>query len=163
MKRKLRVSGTELVCCGRSRDRASRAARCRRSFPTIFKILVFRLNESTHSNGIYTCFLNVNFHGCVLMSFFSFLLFPCQWKYWHRAKNRLRDKTGFRMYNPQNVEKSGFGRSVCVSVCLSLFPRALTSVRFNRSSWNFRGMFGYIGHCAVPIFEAIREPVYKIT
>jgi len=95
----------------------------------------------------------------------AFLL-PCQWKYWHRAKNRLRDKTGFRMYNPQNVEKSGFGQSVCVSVCLSvllsLFPRALTGVRFNRSSRNFRGMFGYMGHCAVPIFEAIRDPVYKI-
>jgi len=56
--------------------------------------------------------------------------------------------------------------SVCVSVCpsvlLSLFPRALTGLRFNRSSWNFRDMFGYMGHCAVPIFEAIREPVYKI-
>jgi len=23
-------------------------------------------------------------------------------------------------------------------------------------------MFGYMGHCAVPIFKAIREPVYKI-
>ena len=23
---------------------------------------------------------------------------PCQWKYWHRVKNRLRDKTGFGMY-----------------------------------------------------------------
>jgi len=52
--------------------------------------------------------------------------------------------------------------SVLLSVLLSLFPRALTGVRFNRSSWNFRGMFGYMGHCAVPIFEAIREPVYKI-
>jgi len=51
---------------------------------------------------------------------------------------------------------------VCLSVLLSLFPRALTGVRFHRSSWNFRGMFGYMGHCAVPIFEAIREPVYKI-
>ena len=67
-------------------------------------------------------------------------LLPCQWEYWHRAKNRLRDKTGFEMYNPQNVEKSGFRRSVCVclsgrlSVLLSLFPRALTGVRFNRSS-----------------------------
>jgi len=49
-----------------------------------------------------------------------------------------------------------------LSVLLSLFPRALTGVRFNRSSWNFGGMFGYMGHCAVPIFEAIREPVYKI-
>ena len=25
------------------------------------------------------------------------MLLPCQWKYWHRAKNRLRDKTGFGM------------------------------------------------------------------
>jgi len=72
------------------------------------------------------------------------------------------------MYNPQIVEKSGFGQSVCVcvsvcpSVLLSLFPRALTGVRVNRSSCNFRGMFGYMEHCAKPIFEAIREPVYKI-
>jgi len=51
------------------------------------------------------------------------LLLPRQWKYWHRAKNRLRDKTGFGMYNPQNVEESGFGQSVCVSVCLAVaFP-----------------------------------------
>ena len=48
------------------------------------------------------------------------------------------------------------------SVCLSLFPRALTCVRVNRSSWNFSGMFGYMGRCAVLIFEAIRKPVYKI-
>jgi len=43
---------------------------------------------------------------------------PCKWKYWHRAENRLRDKTGFGMYmyNPQNVEKRGFGKSVYVSV-----------------------------------------------
>ena len=103
-------------------------------------------------------------------NYFSYFLLPCQWRYWHRAKNWLRDKTGFGMHNPQNAEKSGFGQSVCVSVCLSsclsvwlsLFPRALTGVRLNRSSWNFRGMFGYMGHCAVPIFEAIREPVYKI-
>ena len=26
------------------------------------------------------------------------ILLPFQWKYWHRAKNRLRDKTGFGMY-----------------------------------------------------------------
>jgi len=52
--------------------------------------------------------------------------------------------------------------SVWPSVLLSLFPRALTGVRFNRSSWNFTSMFGYMGHCAVPVFEAIREPVYKI-
>jgi len=45
----------------------------------------------------------------------TFLL-PWHWKYWHRAKNRLQDKTGFGMYNPQNAEKSGFGQSVCVSV-----------------------------------------------
>ena len=38
-------------------------------------------------------------------------------------KNRLRDKTGFGMYNPQNVEKSEFGQSVCVSVYLVVaFP-----------------------------------------
>jgi len=45
----------------------------------------------------------------------NFLL-PWHWKYWHRAKNRLRDKTGFGMFNPQNVVKSGFGQSVYVSV-----------------------------------------------
>jgi len=33
-------------------------------------------------------------------------------------KTLLRDKTGLGMYNPQNVEKSGFGQSVCVCVCL---------------------------------------------
>ena len=82
----------------------------------------------------------------VFMICIIIFLLPCQWKYWHRAKNRLRDKTGFGMYNPQNGKKSGFGQSVCVSVCLSvclsgrlsvllsLFPRALTGVRFNRSS-----------------------------
>jgi len=64
----------------------------------------------------------------------SAILLLCQWKYWHRAKNRLRDKTGFVTYNPQNVEKSGFGQSVFVSVRRSLFPRALAGVRFNRSS-----------------------------
>jgi len=52
--------------------------------------------------------------------------------------------------------------SVCPSVLLSLFPRALTGVRVKRSNWNFRGMFGYMGHCVVPIFEAIREPINKI-
>jgi len=64
------------------------------------------------------------------------LLLPCQWKYWHLAKKkRLRDKTGFGMYNPQNVEKSGFDNpSVCLSVLLSLLPRALTGVRVTRSS-----------------------------
>jgi len=31
-----------------------------------------------------------------------------------------------------------------------------------RSSWNFRGMFGYMVNCVVPVFEAIREPVYKV-
>jgi len=38
-----------------------------------------------------------------------------------RAKNRLRDKTGFEIFNPQNVEKSGFGQSLCVSVCFVCF------------------------------------------
>jgi len=42
----------------------------------------------------------------------GFSLLTCQWKYWHRAKNRLRDKTRYGMYNPQNVEKSGFRQSV---------------------------------------------------
>jgi len=51
-------------------------------------------------------------------------LLPCQWKYWHRAKNRLRDKTGFGMYNPQNVDKGVLDNpSVCLSVCLAVaFP-----------------------------------------
>jgi len=52
--------------------------------------------------------------------------------------------------------------SVCLSVLLYPFPQALTGVRVNRSSSNFRGMFGYIGHCEVSIFVAIRQPVYKI-
>ena len=52
--------------------------------------------------------------------------------------------------------------SVWPSVLLSLFLQAPTGVRFNRSIWNFRGIFGYMWHCTVPIFEAIREPVYKI-
>ena len=45
--------------------------------------------------------------------------FHVPWKCWHRAKNRLRDKTGFGTCNLQNVEKSDFGQSVCVCVCLS--------------------------------------------
>ena len=58
--------------------------------------------------------------------------------------------------------------SVCLSVCLSVCPSCCrfsansTGVRVKRSSWNFRGMLGYMGHCAASIFEAIREPVYKI-
>ena len=54
--------------------------------------------------------------------------------------------------------------SVCLSVCLAVaFPASyLTGVRFNRSSCNFRGMFGYMGHCAALFFEAICEPVCKI-
>ena len=83
--------------------------------------------------------LKTSWHPSYAGTYNGDLLLPCQWKYWHRAKNRLRDKTGFVMYNPQNVEKSGFGQSVCVAVCLavcllSLFSRALTGVRFNRSS-----------------------------
>ena len=66
------------------------------------------------------------------------ILLPCQWKYWHRAKNRLRDKTRFGMYNPQNGEKSGFGQSVCVSVylsvCLSVWPSVRLAVAFPASS-----------------------------
>jgi len=57
---------------------------------------------------------------CKMVLVTRLFLLPCQWKYWHRAKNRLRDKTEFGMYNPQNVEKSGFGQLVCVSVCLSV-------------------------------------------
>jgi len=73
------------------------------------------------------------------------LLLPCQWHYWHRAKNRVWDKTGFGIYNLQNVQKIGFGQPVCLSVLLSFFPRTLTGVRVDRSSWNFRGMFGLYG------------------
>ena len=55
---------------------------------------------------------------------------------------------------------------VCLSVGLSVLPlpfaRTLTGVRVNRSSWNFRGIFGYIGRCVASIFEAIRLSVYKI-
>jgi len=68
-----------------------------------------------------------NFSGlphCIISQPFSFknqkLLHPCQWKYWHRAKNRVWDKAGFGMYNLQNVEKKGFGQTVCVSVCLAV-------------------------------------------
>jgi len=32
-------------------------------------------------------------------------------------KHRVRDETGFEMNNLQNVEKSGFGQSVCEEVC----------------------------------------------
>ena len=86
-------------------------------------------------------------------------------------KNRLRDKTGFGDVQPPKRREKWFWTirlwvclSVLLSVCLAVaFPASsLTGVRLNRSSWNFRGMSGYIGHCAVPIFEAIREPVYKI-
>ena len=80
--------------------------------------------------------------------------------------NRVWDKTGFGMYNLQNVEKGDFGQPVCVCVCVSVllypFPQSLTGVRVNRSSWNFRCMFGNIGHCDVSIFVAIRQPVYMI-
>jgi len=53
---------------------------------------------------------------------------------------------------------------ICVrlSVFLSLFTRTLTGVRVNRSSINLKGMFGYMGHCVVSIFVAIRQPVYEI-
>jgi len=62
------------------------------------------------------------------------VLLPCQLKYWHHAKNRLRDKTGFEIYNPQNVEKSGFGQSVCVSVCPSVCLTVCLAVAFPASS-----------------------------
>jgi len=64
-----------------------------------------------------------------------FFLLPCQWKYWHRARNRLRDKTGFGLYNPKKVEKSGFGQSVCVSVCLTV----CLAVAFRASSHGRKG------------------------
>jgi len=67
------------------------------------------------------------------------ILLPCQWKYWHRAKNRLRDKTGFGMCNPQNVKKSGFGQSVCVSVCLSVCPSVCLALAFLASSHGRKG------------------------
>ena len=63
------------------------------------------------------------------------ILLPCEWKYWHRAKNRLRDKTGFGIYNPHNVEKSGFGQSVCVSVR----PSVCLAVAFPASSHGQKG------------------------
>jgi len=42
--------------------------------------------------GNGTCIKSLH-NTCML----HILLLPCQWKYWHRAKNRLRDKTGFGM------------------------------------------------------------------
>jgi len=63
-----------------------------------------------------------------------------------------------------------FCLSVCLSFCLSIYLSVCLAVSFsanshgrrvNRSSWNFRGN-GYIWHCVVSIFEAIRLPVYKI-
>jgi len=65
------------------------------------------------------------------------VLLPCQWKYWHRAKNRLRDKTGFGMYNPQNVEKNGYGQSVSVCVCVCL--TVCLAVAFPASSHGRKG------------------------
>jgi len=77
--------------------------------------------EYRHSKEPNTRFGNaIPVSGVKLNRGSRYVLLPCQWKYWHRAKNRLRDKTGFGMYNPQNVEKSGFGQSVCVSVCLAV-------------------------------------------
>jgi len=139
-----------------------------RKTESLFNWQIFWTDAPTGDNNHFSVYCTITY--CSVPE----ILLPCQWKYWHRAKYRLRDKTEFGMYNPQNVEKSGFGQSVCASICLSvclsfclsvllsLFPRALTGVRFNRSSWNFKGMFGYMGHCTVPIFKAVCEPVYKI-
>ena len=48
------------------------------------------------SSLLYLIYLNLYFLKAFMLKsnvqFFSFLLLPCQWKYWHRAKNRLRDK-----------------------------------------------------------------------
>jgi len=87
------------------------------------------------SNTVDFTLLSRDFVNAMLVMFLTFdmgydtILLPCQWKYWHRTKNRLRDKTGFGMYNPQNVEKSGFGQSVYVSVFLSV---CLSCCRFSR-------------------------------
>jgi len=52
---------------------------------------------------------------------------------------------------------------VCVSVCLAVaFPANSHGRKINRSSRNFGGMFGYMGHCVVAIFVAIRQSVCKI-
>ena len=103
------------------------------SFNVVMDKFVFQNNQIT----VFPSFTFIPKTGIELPKT-AIILLPFQCKHWHRAKNRLRGKTGFGMYNPQNVEKSGFGQSVCVSVCpsvlLSLFPRALTGVRFNRSS-----------------------------
>jgi len=72
------------------------------------------------------------------------------------------------MYNLQNVEKSGFRQpvyvSVCQSVCLSccILFRKLSRAKGLTDRVETWGLFGYMGHCTVPIFGAIREPVYKI-
>ena len=98
----------------------------------------------------------------------NFVLLPCQWKYWHRAKIDFEMRPHLGCATLKISRKMVFDNpSVCLSVrpsvLLSLFPRALTAgVRVNRSIWNFRGMFGYMGLCVVPIFEAIHEPFYKI-
>ena len=43
---------------------------------------------------------------------------------------------------------------LCLSACLAVaFLAALTGVSVNRSSWNFRGMLSYMGHCVVSIFD----------
>jgi len=98
---------------------------------------------------------SIDMEGPTIGTISSGILLPCQWKYWHLlASVCLSVCPSVRL---------SVGPSVCRTVCLAVaFSRALTGVRVNRSSWNFRGMFSYMGHCAVLIFEAIRQPVHKI-
>ena len=56
--------------------------------------------------------------------FRTVILLPCsikKWKYGHGEKNRVRDNAWFWLYYPQNMKKSHFPKSVCVSVCLSMY------------------------------------------
>jgi len=80
-----------------------------------------------------------------------------------KKNNRVRNKTGFKMHNLQNVEKSSFGQSVCVSVCLAVPFLANSHGRKGKPlEFKLQGIFVYMGHCAVSIFVAISQPVYKI-
>ena len=105
--------------------------------------------------------------ACFRPVFFFFFLVHVLWKCWHRAKNRIRDtvRSDLGTTTLKTSRKVVLDNpSVYVSVCvlLSLFPRTLMGVRLNQSSWIFTGMLGYMGHCVVPSFEAIRQPVDKI-